>query len=71
MAFGIGGSDRFKSYSSNADAGGGMGVFAKRVKKDDKKKKDEKKEEESMLEMTEDQDDDNLIIEGYDEDLDL
>ena len=49
MAFGIGGSDRFKSYSSNADAGGGMGVYAKRIKKDDKKKKDEKKEEESML----------------------
>lgn len=67
MTFGIGGPDRFKSYSSNADGGGGMGVFAKRIKRDDKKKKDEKPKDENLLEMQDDQDDDNLVIEDFDD----
>ncbi len=67
MAFGVVGNDPFKSYSSNADAGGGMGVFARRKKKDEKKKDDKPKQEESLLEMGDDQDDDNLVIEDFDD----
>lgn len=68
MAFGVGGNDPFKSYSSNADAGGGMGVFAKRKRKDENKKDDNKKNEtQNLLNLSEDQDDDDLIIEDFDE----
>ena len=49
MSFGISGSDPFKSYSSNADAGGGMGVYTQRVKRDDKKK--EKKQIKQLLKL--------------------
>ncbi len=68
MSFGVGGNDPFRSYSSNADAGGGMGVFVKKTKKDNKEQKEEKKEEEkTLLDFGDDQDDDNLIIEGFDD----
>jgi len=60
MAFGISGSDPFKSYSSDKDAGGGMGVYAKKRKKEEKNKDEEKKE--NLLEMGDDVDDDNLEI---------
>ncbi len=69
MTFGIGGNDPFKSYSSNADAGGGMGVFAKRKNKEDNKKDNKKEENPKLLDINEEQDDDNLIIEGFDEDF--
>ncbi|MGN1152628.1 MAG: hypothetical protein ACI4S3_01230 [Candidatus Gastranaerophilaceae bacterium] len=39
MSFGISGSDPFKSYASNSEAGGSMGVYVKRRKKNDKEKK--------------------------------
>lgn len=60
MSFGISGSDPFKSYSSDKDAGGGMGVYAKKRKKEEKNKDEEKKE--NLLEMGDDLDDDNLEI---------
>ena len=67
MAFGISGSDPFKSYSSDAEAGGGMGVYGrKRQKKEDKK---EEKKEESLLEMSDDQDEDNLELDMDDADF--
>ena len=43
MSFGISGSDPFKSYSTDKDAGGGMGVFAKKRRKNQNKKEDNKK----------------------------
>ena len=61
MSFGISGSDPFKSYSNDKDAGGGMGVFAKKRRKNQNKKEDNKKEE-SLLEIGDDIDDDNLEI---------
>lgn len=68
MAFGVGGNDPFKSYNSNADAGGNMGVYVKRQKKNKKDEKDKKDEEpNSLLDFSDDQDDDNLIIEGFDD----
>ena len=58
MSFGINGADPFKSYASNAEAGGSMGVYARR-----KKKKDGKKENDNENSMTEaDYDDDNLEV---------
>lgn len=67
MSFGINGSDPFKSYSSNADAGGKMGVFAKRKRKDEKGEKDKK--EENFLEISDDQDEDNLELDMDDIDF--
>ena len=43
MSFGISGADPFKPYSSNAEAGGSMGVYVKRKKKN---KNDEEKDAE-------------------------
>ncbi len=57
MSFGIGGADPFKPYSSNAEAGGSMGVYVKRNKKGNKNKDEEEKN--SILE---DSDDDNLEV---------
>lgn len=54
MSFGISGADPFKPYSSNAEAGGSMGVFVKRKKKQDKNK--EEKEQNSVLEESDDED---------------
>lgn len=54
MSFGIGGADPFKPYSSNAEAGGSMGVYVKRKKKDNKEK--EQKEQNSVLEESDDED---------------
>ncbi len=69
MSFGISGSDPFKSYSSNADAGGGMGVYTQRVKRDDKKK-EKKQEEDSLLDITDDNDEDeNIDIDLSDDDF--
>ena len=68
MALGISGSDPFKSYSSDPEAGGGMGVYARKRKKENKKDED-KKQEESLLEMSDDQDDDNLEIDMDDSDF--
>ena len=45
MSFGISGSDPFKSYASNSEAGGSMGVYVKRRKKNDKEKKDSENNE--------------------------
>lgn len=56
MSFGIGGADPFKPYSSNAEAGGSMGVYVKRKKKDNKNKEEEKN---SILD---DSDDDNIEV---------
>ncbi|MCD8377394.1 MAG: hypothetical protein LUB59_01250 [Candidatus Gastranaerophilales bacterium] len=64
MSFGISGNDPFKSYSSNADAGGGMGVYARKRKKEDKKQ-----DNENLLDIAEDTDDDNLEIEFDDADF--
>ena len=61
MSFGISGSDPFKSYSSDKDAGGGMGVYARRGKKKNSED-DNEKEEKNLLDMEDDQDDDNLEI---------
>lgn len=68
MGFGIGGADRFKSYSSNSDAGGNMGVFARKRKK---KNQDEenKKDDENLFESDEEQDDDDLEIDMDDADF--
>ncbi len=65
MSFGIGGADPFKPYSSNAEAGGSMGVFVKRKKKQDKNK--EEKEQNSILDESDDEDfevdiDDDFIL---------
>lgn len=67
MGFGIGGADRFKSYSSNSEAGGNMGVFARKRKK--KKNDDEKQSEENVFESDEEQDDDDLEIDMDDADF--
>lgn len=61
MSFGINGADPFKSYASSSEAGGGMGVFAKRKKQ----KKEDKKEGNSIL--NEDIDEDNLEIDMDDD----
>ncbi len=57
MSFGIGGADPFKPYSSNAEAGGSMGVYVKRKKKEDKNKENDDKN--SILDES---DDDNLEV---------
>ena len=67
MGFGIGGADRFKSYSSNSEAGGNMGVFARKRKK--KKNDDEKQSKENVFESDEEQDDDDLEIDMDDADF--
>ncbi|GEM_PF-4838270 len=68
MAFGISGSDPFRSYSSDKDAGGGMGVYVNKRNQKNKKKEEKKKEEDpKLLDMGEDVDDDNLEIEGLDD----
>ena len=67
MGFGIGGADRFKSYSSNSEAGGNMGVFARKRKK--KKNDEEKQSEENVFESDEEQDDDDLEIDMDDADF--
>ena len=67
MTFGVGGSDPFKSYSSNADAGGGMGIFARKKRKDENKQDDTNKKDENLIDINDDQDDDNLIIEDFDD----
>ena len=59
MSFGISGSDPFKSYASNSEAGGSMGVYIKRRKKNDKEKKDSENNE--LLEI--DSDDDDIEVE--------
>lgn len=59
MSFGISGSDPFKSYASNSEAGGSMGVYVKRRKKNDKEKKDSENNE--LLEI--DSDDDDIEVE--------
>lgn len=59
MSFGISGSDPFKSYASNSEAGGSMGVYVKRRKKDDGKKEQSKNEE--LLET--DSDDEDFDVE--------
>lgn len=69
MSFGISGSDPFKSYSSNADAGGGMGVYTQRVKKDNKKK-EKKQDDDRLLNITDDTDEDeNIDIDLSDDDF--
>lgn len=67
MSFGIGGADRFKSYSSNSEAGGNMGVFARKRKK--KKTDDENQNEENVFETDDEQDDDDLEIDMDDADF--
>lgn len=66
MAFGISGSDPFRSYSSDAEAGGGMGVYGHRKRK---KEDDEEKKEDNLLEMADDQDEDNLELDMEDSDF--
>ena len=66
MAFGISGSDPFRSYSSDAEAGGGMGVYGRRKRK---KEDDEEKKEDNLLEMADDQDEDNLELDMEDSDF--
>lgn len=66
MGMGISGSDPFKSYQSNKDAGGGMGVYARRRRG---KKNDDNKDDENLIEMTDDQDDDNLELDMDDADF--
>lgn len=58
MSFGINGADPFKSYASNSEAGGSMGVYIKR----NKKKKDNKREEDENSILDSDSDDDNLEV---------
>ena len=65
MSFGISGNDPFKSYSSDAEAGGGMGVFARRKRKDEGKE-EKKEEDKSLLEMGDEQDEDNLELDMED-----
>jgi len=63
MSFGISGSDPFKSYASNSDAGGSMGVYAKRRKK----KNNDKEENEKNSILDNDDDDDNLELDMDDD----
>lgn len=58
MSFGINGADPFKSYASNSEAGGSMGVYVKRRKRNDKKEKDSENSE--LLET--DSDDEELEV---------
>lgn len=58
MSFGINGADPFKSYASNSEAGGSMGVYIKRRKKN----KDEKGEKEQNSLMSDESDDEDLEI---------
>ena len=62
MSFGINGADPFKSYSSNADAGGSMGVYVNKRRKNNKNKEEEEKN--SILD---DSDDDNIEIDMDDD----
>ena len=68
MSFGISGSDPFKSYSSDKNAGGGMGVYVKRDTRDSKKDEENKKEDD-ILNLGEDQDESNLEIDTEDIDF--
>ena len=63
MSFGISGADPFKPYSSNAEAGGSMGVYVKRKKKNKNEEKDAVKN--SLLE--EDSDDEDIEIDMDDD----
>ena len=64
MSFGISGSDPFKSYASNSNAGGNLGAYAKRRKR---KGDDEEREKNSLMDDEEDDDlevdlDDNFFL---------
>ena len=63
MSFGINGADPFKSYASNSEAGGSMGVYIKRRKKND----DEKDEKDKNSVMSDESDDDELEIDMDDD----
>ena len=65
MSFGINGSDPFVSYSSDKNAGGGMGVYVHRDK-NGSQKKDEQKKEEDLLNLSDEQDESNLEIDTED-----
>ena len=67
MAFGINGSDPFVSYSSDKNAGGGMGVYVHRDK-NGSKKKDESKKDDQLLDLSDEQDESNLEIDMDDMD---
>ncbi|MBR3889524.1 hypothetical protein IKJ53_03325 [bacterium] len=68
MSFGISGSDPFKSYSSDKNAGGGMGVYVQRDGKKSKQEQEEKKDDD-ILNLGEDQDESNLEIDTEDIDF--
>ena len=67
MSFGINGNDPFKAYSSDPEAGGGLGVFARRKKQKEKKK--ENKKDEPLLELSDEQDENNIELDMDDTDF--